>query len=376
MINDPAMPQFSVNQLEMREITAPADAALLKKLVEKEGVHPIEAEDLLKKRMTPESIDEGHVWDKHCYGLFAPGDALPQAAVYVKFMKRADGNTYVPNHRMTGNINVILGEKGKPIEGANTAIFYSITNMASPNVKSQPGEHSIGESLINKVAAELQQQHHIHNFITLSPMRQGKGVEAKGFCQWLKGQLTALNPILTPDEQEKLQAVRQHLPACEHASLYGSMLYMHEHFEQMNDTDQKFFSQLMRDLGIQYLVEAKSEKSDKRAFDPVEQFHLSNGASLAKIHYQPPSKTTLSETAGALGLMVNYRYVPEAMPENKRRYMETGEIRMDSDLKQRHLSRMKHVTAPSHQVSDCHGFGQFMAQVQHDGAKEVVARRK
>jgi malonyl-CoA decarboxylase len=59
------------------------------------------------------------------------------------------------------------------------------------------------------------------------------------------------------------------------------------------------------------------------AQDPVARFHLNNGAQLERVNWlADPSKKGLRES---LGMMVNYLYVPRAIPANHQKFVD-GEI--------------------------------------------------
>ncbi len=343
-------PELTADQLEFREITGPIDPALAQLLSSKEGVHPASALTIMHNRIAPADIrsdeqdDVRGVWDKHCYGLFAPGSDKPEAVIYAKFMERSrNGSGEVPNHKLTGNILAILNEGGKLIESPNTAIFYSITNIGAGKVKRAPSGNSVGEELINRVAAHLSHEYSIPTLTTLSPMRRGIGEKADGFTQWLKEALAGRS-VLTTAEHEKLTTLAPGI-----TDMFAAIRHVHAHFFDLAVQNQRFFSQLMTDLGVQYLAEAKgavkAAGDPKVALDTVEHFHLSNGAMLANIHYHPPGRTTESEDIGALGLMANYRYEPDMLAVRKHMY-KNGRIVMDEALESRHLARMEKLKIP------------------------------
>jgi Malonyl-CoA decarboxylase C-terminal domain len=348
---------YRVDELEFREITSPANPDLLTLLSEKEAVHPASAEVIQANRMTPENADKA-LHDKHCYGLFAPGQDLPEAVVYVKLMQRNNGQKgYVPNEKLTGNIKPILNEAAKPITEPNSAFFYSISNMAftadgkldanHPNiVKSGLDGIKIGERLIQDVAAHLQKTHHISTLSTLSPMRAGTGDKAKGFAQWLQTQLAEKGGALfTQEEKLELDRIKSLVPSQVNSSYYEFIDYLHHHhillksFDDGSISHSEIFVDLMKSLGLMYLVDAKSTGSGLKVLDPVEQFHISNGAIIGNIQYLPAGKTTESESVGALGLMANYRYEPEYLAERKKSYATDGKVAIDLVLAERYDAR-------------------------------------
>ncbi|MFO0110708.1 MAG: hypothetical protein ACK52W_09310 [Alphaproteobacteria bacterium] len=68
---------ITVTDLKFLEISRDATSKIKYALVAKEAVHPLTDVTMLEgTRLAPVSSDAlgvGKVWDKHCYGLFAPG---------------------------------------------------------------------------------------------------------------------------------------------------------------------------------------------------------------------------------------------------------------------------------------------------------------
>lgn len=340
---------LTADQLEFREITRPLPAGLGALLSQKERVHPADAEAIEENRLAPQASGAG-IWDKHCYGLFVPGSEEPEAAVYVKFMKRKlNDNGRVMNEKLTGNIQMILNEAGKPIESPNTAIFYTITNMGKNKIERSAEGHTVGEELINRVAVHVGAAYAIDTLSTLSPLRIGTGEKAVGAAQWIEGMFASGQPLLTANEQQRLFAIASALPGEPTDKPYEAITRLHQQFDQLRPEDAGFFSQLMCDLGVHYLAEAKTppkkEGAVPTALDSVEHFHLSNGAQLANIHYHPPGQTTHSDSVGALGLMANYRYEPDMLLIRKHIYQH-GHIDMDHALEMRHAARMELLETP------------------------------
>ena len=328
--------------LELREVTGLSSDTIKAALIDNELVHPFsepKLDDLSQRRLAPS--DQKPVygeWDKRCFGLFAPGSDFPQVAVYVNLRHlEPDAQGKVASNQLPGNISDILSEEVKPVANPNTAIFYTISNMSRSDknpieVIRQDGEDSPAERLIKEVAKRLGEPEHgaIQNFSTLSPLRSGLGDKAKGFAQWLDEKLEsgAINGLLTPDEKKGLEA--------------QAIQSMRDNYEQLGEAKKGFFHGLMSDLGVHYLAEEKSKKNAKQVRDPVGQFHLSNGAQIANIHYQP-SATTESDQKGGGGLMVNYRYEPTELAARKKAYNVNGTVAIDPALAERHKKRLEEI---------------------------------
>lgn len=339
---------YTVDQLEFREINSSADTALLKLLSEKELVHPDCADIIKKNRMAPD--DESRCYDKHCYGLFAPGSDMPEAVIYVKLMSRkTDGNASVANDQLTGNIKPILNEEAKPCPSKpNAAFFYSITNLHTHRITRDATDPSVGDKLINAVAAHLNNKYQIHTFSTLSPMRSGIGKKAEGFAQWLKLQLEEKGSALfTKQEKDELDRIKSWIPTGTQTGYYDLIDYLHRNTNVLKSFDNAYtshfetFSHMMKSLGLMYLVDAKNPESPMKVLNKVEHFHLSNGAMLANIQYRPAKEMTESENSGAFGLMANYRYEPEYLAERKETYASQGKITLDTALATRYDERCK-----------------------------------
>ena len=371
MAAPPAIPPTPVSALEFREITDDAPRDIKELLVRKEAVHPFAPDDkiadLSTHRLAPWA-DGGTIHDKHCYALFEPGAKTPKVAVYVKLLRiepDADGN--IPSSKLPGNIMEILGAPVKPIEAPNTAIFYTITNLSAgvkgPETKADKkakkaavtrgeGGKSPAEHLIGCVAKQLSQAYGIRAFSTLSPLRTGAGERADGFAQWLQARM--LSPvsrekpaILTHEERAQL---RTHAEAGVDMSDYEALQSLIAKQAQLPVETKQFLTTLMKDLGTYYLAHEKSKQSGVLPLDKVANFHIGNGAEIANIHWLPGKQSTLSDSIGAAGLMVNYRYYPEQLPIRKLRFAERAIVRQSPEMAERYAQRMQPLSWPHNMV--------------------------
>lgn len=263
---------FDVGLLHLERITWETPAAILEKLIGYEAVHDITSWDDLKRRLAP---------DRRLYAFFHP--AMPdEPLIFVEV-----------------GLTVGIADAIEPLidphafeldpDEVDTAIFYSISNCQQ-GLAGVP----LGDFLIKRVVAELQQAlPHIQTFSTLSPM--------PGFRAWVDrlvddAQLrhAETEPITriasTPEWWTDPALVEEVRPA-----LVG--------------------------LAARYLV---NERKDGRVVDPVARFHLANGARVERVLFLA-NPTSVGQARG-LGMMVNYRYLPDDLDDNQDAYLNHDEV--------------------------------------------------
>jgi hypothetical protein len=81
-------------------------------------------------------------------------------------------------------------------------------------------------------------------------------------------------------------------------------------------------------VALAYLTHCRN--GDDRPYDPVANFHFSNGARLESIN--PFANVRPYGLRDSFGVMVNYRYVPNELEENHERFVQTGELRVSGSL--------------------------------------------
>lgn len=350
-------PTFPADVLEFREIAQAASPEIIDALIAKEAVHPATSRAaFVANRFCPAGAVSATAHDKHCFALFAPGRTTPEVAVFVKLLHLPNPS----NANLPGNINTYLNTAAQPTKSPNTAIFYTITNAAFNPDGSLDAAHPIkvtratdgstaGEHLIKCVASHLQAQG-IQCFSTLSPLRKCTGDKAQGFAQWLETawKEQATDPILTPHEAETLKTIAKSPIAAYHR--LAEQHTLESQTKPLNAEQALFVRQLITDLAVAYLAEAKSESRGRIAKDPVANFHLSNGGYIGNIHALPSNEQTISDAIGALGIMVNYRYDLSIVDSLKEAYNKNGNITLDEGLRKRHTERMANLVAPEHQI--------------------------
>lgn len=167
--------------------------------------------------------------------------------------------------KIPGAIGAILEAEREATDPAKTtaAVFYSISNC-------QPGLAgvSFGSFLIKQVVDELSRElPQLKTFATLSPV--------PGLRRWAEGE------NLTAETPEALAA-----------------------------------------LAARYLMSAR--RGDGRPLDPVERFHIGNGARLEAVH--AGADLSARGQAQSWGVMVNYLYDAAHVDANRERYAESGEV--------------------------------------------------
>lgn len=247
---------FNRGFLVLRQITWDTSASILEKIVEYEAVHEIKNLEDLRRRLLPK--------DRRCFAFFHP--SMPDDPLIFVEVALTNG--------VATSIQKVLSESREEIDlqGANSAIFYSISNC-------QEGLSGIsfGNSLIKQVAQDLSREMpHLKTFVTLSPI--------PGLTKWIKDE--GLEKLV--EDQGMLKQITAH-----------------------------------------YLVEAKGK--NRRPIDPVAKFHLGNGAIIHQINID----ADLSEKGllQSKGVMVNYLYDLSKISQNVEFFSKEGEISANTTIK-------------------------------------------
>jgi len=247
---------FNRGFLVLRRIDWNSPAAILERIIAYEAVHAIRSWDDLRRRVQPP--------DRRCFAFFHP--AMPDEPLIFVEVALTRG--------LPGAIAPILAEDRAPLplEKADTAVFYSISNC-------QPGLRGIsfGNSLIKQVVGMLSDEMpHLASFVTLSPI--------PGLMRWLADQ----------DDDDARAVIAAAAP----------------------EGDLTVHVDPLRRLAARYLVHARAE--DGQPLDPVARFHLGNGAEVHEVH----ALADLSPRgrAQSCGVMVNYRYDRAAVEANHEAY--------------------------------------------------------
>jgi len=285
---------FDVGLLDLEEITWKSPASLLEKLIQYEAVHEIQSWTDLKNRLDS---------DRMCFAFFH--NKIPDEPLI--FVEVALVN------EISANIQELLDEEAATIklEKANTAIFYSISNT-------QIGLEGInlGNFLIKRVVTELSNKFEgLKHFVTLSPIPE--------FRKWLDQILSEGDEsIFSPAEIKTIKGLTNNQDAP------GGLLDLLNSNWHENLEISKTLKPILMRLCAGYLVH---EKKDKKAFDPVANFHLANGAHIERLNW-------LGDISGkgmkqSAGIMVNYHYKLSEIEKNHELYLTESRISAEPEVK-------------------------------------------
>ena len=253
---------FNRGFLTLQRIDWRTPALVLEKLMQYEAVHEIQGWRDLRRRLES---------DRRCFAFFHP--ALPDEPIIFIEVALTKG--------MSDQVQPLLDPDSPVVDpgGADTAIFYSITNC-------QEGLRGIsfGNFLIKQVAEDLGREFpRVKTFATLSPI--------PGFRRWLAA---------TADAHPQL------------SELLGELAT--EDWYQRAGPGSRARTELMR-LCAYYLQHAKH---DREPADAVARFHLGNGARMERLNWLADTSTT--GMARSAGMMVNYVYRLKDVERNHEAY--------------------------------------------------------
>jgi malonyl-CoA decarboxylase len=261
---------FDVGFLDLVQIDWRSPAALLEKLVTYEAVHTIRSWRDLKNRLDS---------DRRCYAFFHP--RMPHEPLIFVEVALTTG--------MAGNVQRLLDAKAETsdAEGANTAIFYSISNC-------QQGLAGIsfGNFLIKRVAEKLAGDlPNIRDFATLSPI--------PGLRRHIDDRLkNEGDGVLSPSEIASL------VPVTNEASGAAAVRHLLDRpiWWEVPAID-KALRPILSRMAARYLT---SSDERGRALDRVAHFHLGNGAIVERLNWL--GDTSANGLKQSYAFMVNYRY--------------------------------------------------------------------
>ena len=261
---------FDVGFLDLVQIDWRSPAALLEKLVTYEAVHTIRSWRDLKNRLDS---------DRRCYAFFHP--RMPDEPLIFVEVALTKG--------MAGNVQRLLDARAETsdAEGANTAIFYSISNC-------QQGLAGIsfGNFLIKRVAEKLAGDlPNIKDFATLSPIPDLRRhiddrLKNEGDSVLSQGEIASLVPVT--NEASGAAAVRH--------------LLDRPVWWEVPAID-KALRPILTRMTARYLT---STDDRGRALDRVAHFHLGNGAIVERLNWL--GDTSANGLKQSYAMMVNYRY--------------------------------------------------------------------
>ncbi len=277
---------FNRGFLQLRRIDWDTSAAVLERLITYEAVHEIEGWADLRRRLLP---------DRRCFAFFH--QALPNEPLIFVEVALTQG--------LADAVQPLLAPPadgaGQPPKGADTAIFYSISNC-------QEGLRgvSFGNFLIKQVVEELKAElPQLKRFATLSPV--------PGFRAWLARQWEAESSPLTAEEDAALGDPGLPAQSRFEAITEGCWWEQPERAKALRGP-------LLR-LAATYLT--RSAQAGEK-IDAVARFHLGNGARLERIDWL--GNRSARGMRESFGIMVNYLYDPGSIEANHETFVNTGRV--------------------------------------------------
>jgi malonyl-CoA decarboxylase len=264
---------FNRGFLVLQRIEWRTSALVLERLIEYEAVHQIQGWGDLRRRLEA---------DRRCYAFFHP--ALPDEPLIFIEVALASG--------IPARVQPLLDPTAAVADpsGADTAVFYSITNC-------QEGLRgvSFGNFLIKQVVEELSRDFpRLKTFTTLSPI--------PGFGEWMKRGEHPLNL------EEQPTGIRKLL----------------ERLRGDRESDSVIGPGIQREvtrLCAYYLLFAKRGRAP---LDPVARFHLANGASLERVNWM--GDTSSAGLTRSLGMTANYVYRLADLERNHEGYAKQFKV--------------------------------------------------
>jgi malonyl-CoA decarboxylase len=276
---------FNRGFLEMRPLNWSSPADILERIIRYEAVHSIKDWADLRGRLDPA--------DRRCFAFFHP--AMPdEPLIFVEVALTAE----IPD-----NIQEILDPARPQIDlrEARCAVFYSISNCQ----KGLQGV-SFGNFLIKQVAANLSRElPHFRNFVTLSP--------APSFLAYLRAIVAASTDADRVDRPEAADVERLARPGWWDDAVRADRL-----------------REIVLPHALRYFLEAKL--TNGKPLDPVERFHLGNGAKLERINWLADRSDYGQRQSG--GVMVNYLYDLAEVEDNYEAFVQRGIIVTGKPLQQ------------------------------------------
>ncbi|VDK66776.1 unnamed protein product [Onchocerca ochengi] len=290
---------FCQSNLCLKQLTIESPADILNKIMIYEAVHPIAGYIDMKRRLGP---------NRRCFVFMHEAmDREPLVVIYAAFMKKIARNL----EDIINDIDILKDENT-----SDTAVFYSISST-------QAGLRGIdlGNMLVKRVIAEISNNNpHIRVFATLSPM--------PNFRSWLLRSLKCAAPSGDIIDQRLLAM-------CDENDFFKGdskivelvRLFLLDHLNKIDINKLEKIFEILMHLAVRYLLEIKSSGTG-HVFDPVENFHLRNGAEIYAINWK--ADTTTKGMESSYGLMVNYLYRLDQVAKNSAQYIQKGDIAINS----------------------------------------------
>jgi malonyl-CoA decarboxylase len=285
---------FNRGFLRLERISWQTSAAILEKLIRYESVHEINGWSDLRRRLEV---------DRRCFAFFHPA-LIDDPIIFVEVAL---------SKGLTSDLGPLLDIQAPLLapEKADAAIFYSINNCLH-GLRGVP----FGSFLIKQVVVELAAEFpNIKTYSTLSPLPQfSRALRDKqneqGFTQ------NRLSQLLD-EYASKLTT------AAGHRDPIKALFRLLEKPLAHRD----ILAAPLERLALAYLTKVQK---NKKIYDPVAVFHLSNGARLERVNAFGNVRPYGLEAS--FGLTVNYKYILAELEENHEQFVRNGKIRVSDDL--------------------------------------------
>lgn len=289
---------FNRGFLRLDRIDWHSPADVLEKLIGYDMVQAVKGWDDLHRRLAR---------DRRCFAFFHP--ALPDEPLIFVEIALVQGMAAEAPPLLAPDAPVL-----NPAQ-ADTAMFISL-NSTQKGLRGL----SFGNLLLKQVLEELQEElPHLKVFATLSPM--------PGFAATLKAAARGESDDFT---RERLDAVLADFrePLCRAAAVEQPIEALFTLLNQIESAPRNVLAAPLERLALAYI--GMLETTGK-AYDPVANFHLSNGARLERVN--PFADMSAARIAESFGVMVNYRYEPDDVLDNHEAFVGKGRVAVAAPLK-------------------------------------------
>lgn len=289
---------FNQGFLRLQRIDWHSPADVLEKLIRYDMVQAVKGWDDLRRRLAP---------DRRCFAFFHP--ALPDEPLIFVEVALVHGMAREVPPLFELNAPVLA------LQEADAAMFVSI-NSTQKGLRGL----SFGNLLLKQVLEELQEElPRLKLFATLSPM-PGFAATLKAAARNEAGEFTRerLEALLAEFREPLKQATNVDRPV---EALFALL-------ERVEQAPRQVLAAPLERLALAYIGMVPH---DSPGYDPVANFHLSNGARLERVN--PFADMSAVRIKESFGVMVNYRYEPDDVVDNHEAFVGKGRVAVSAPLK-------------------------------------------
>ena len=289
---------FNRGFLRLERIGWHSPADVLEKLIRYDTVQAITSWDDLRRRLAA---------DRRCFAFFHP--ALPDEPLIFVEVALVHGMAHEVGPLFDLNAPVL-----DPL-GADTAMFVSI-NSTQRGLRGL----SFGNLLLKQVLEDLQQEFPLlGTYATLSPL-PGFAATLRAAARDEAGDFTrARLDALLAEFREPLQKA---------ANIERPVDALFALLDQVDKAPRETLTAPLERLALAYIGLIPSHAA---GYDPVANFHLSNGARLERVN--PFADLSAARVEESYGVMVNYRYEPNDVVENHEAFVGEGRVTVSAPLR-------------------------------------------